>query len=149
MSKKSYLKPDTLEWMENKGGLNESEVRELINDVKRLHKENKSLQDDISSHGPEGRNYTNAQYVRLLQERESLKLQINQAAEMMKYMVDASADMWSTKQMENMLSRIEKWEDKPKEPYCVLCKKILETDVGLCADCQVEQTQHAMDEGMI
>lgn len=35
----------------------------------------------LESHGPEGHNYTNAEYVRLLQERKEFKDQLNQAKE--------------------------------------------------------------------
>jgi hypothetical protein len=51
------------------------EVRILNNVIKELQTENERLKAEIASHAPEGRNYTNGQYVRLLQERESLQQQ--------------------------------------------------------------------------
>lgn len=59
----------------NDGEVNEQEfaIQQLYIESKRVRDENEKLRREISSHGPEGRNYTNAQYVDLLLENERLK----------------------------------------------------------------------------
>lgn len=42
----------------------------------------------LESHGPEGHNYTNAEYVRLLQERKEFKDQLNQAVGVLSFISD-------------------------------------------------------------
>jgi hypothetical protein len=44
----------------------------LWNKIDREREEKEKLQREIASHAPEGRNYTNEQYVNLLQQREIL-----------------------------------------------------------------------------
>jgi len=61
--------------------------------LQQSREENKRLKNEIKSHGPEGRNYTNAQYVELRLENERLRGELAAKDKVLEWYADESAEI--------------------------------------------------------
>jgi len=73
---------------------------ELVDEIRRLREENERLNSTLNSHEPDGRNYTNQQYVDLLNQQQKL-------IEALEWIRDAGTDYQSNKKARNALKEIE------------------------------------------
>ena len=71
--------------------------------------------DRVKSHGPEGRNYTNAEYVSLLQERESLRTELAEKDKVLEWIRDAGTDYQSIQKASEVLFQYMKGESQSED----------------------------------